>query len=424
MAPRPGTEEALAKLLDTAYQEIAAVEAKYGLSVGGSDLRQNIDYYQDSVRAWQEDHANKLAPERIASDLENLRAESAHARSGAMALMGENLTAERLADLREFKRRLLLKPESVTAEPETVYRDIAQFVHWSQEMEHGDLESVLERRGAEKLKRGLTGKKWRFYTAREFHKEFDAAMSWAHQASEEMRLLEGPQEQKDLKRPRSRELADRKLLMLWLVTTHAANLKRSLSQEGEERLRLNTEQHITEAGWQQLGQEARRLGDMYERYALLYAAALSETIDRNVRDQMEELDTAVEELALLKDLIEQLGLDEIDVEQAEELIRQAVEDRERAEMIIAMLLRQLAERNRRVKSEEMIKQAEAHMAAVDQKIDNLEKAHLTFLTNQLGVYEDAKELVKRLAGQGLNLAGQFVEASAAREKTMRGGRGR
>ena len=39
----------------------------------------------------------------------------------------------------------------------------------------------------------------------------------------------------------------------------------------------------------------------------------------------------------------------------------------------------------------------------------VEQSHLSYATGQLAVYEESKDTVKRLASQGLNLAGKFLD---------------
>lgn len=62
------------------------------------------------------------------------------------------------------------------------------------------------------------------------------------------------------------------------------------------------------------------------------------------------------------------------------------------------------------------------MKAADKQIKTVEQAHFAFATAQLAIYENAKEVVKKMAVNGLNIVGNFVE-NAVREATRGAGRG-
>ncbi len=113
--------------------------------------------------------------------------------------------------------------------------------------------------------------------------------------------------------------------------------------------------------------DKQRLADFYLRYGLLFAALFKPVTDRDARDRVEEIDAQVS--ALL----------------------QAKNGKDRAK-------------------------------ALDKVRKTVETAQMDFSTAQLGLYEEGKDMVKALAADGLNLAGQFVASATARD-TQRG-RGR
>jgi hypothetical protein len=114
-------------------------------------------------------------------------------------------------------------------------------------------------------------------------------------------------------------------------------------------------------------EDKQALSELYLRYGLLFAALFKPFADRNTRDRIEELDELVAELA------------------------------------------------HEPHTKEQIKKLDKQIAAI-------EKAQLDFGTAQLGLYEEGKDVVKQLAADGLNLAGQFVANASAKDNTR--GRGR
>lgn len=114
-------------------------------------------------------------------------------------------------------------------------------------------------------------------------------------------------------------------------------------------------------------EDKQQLAEMYLRYGLLFAALFKPFADRNTRDRIEEMDELVAELAT------------------------------------------------RHHTKDQIKKLDKQIAA-------LEGAHMDFSTAQLGLYEEGKDVVKQLAADGLNLAGQFVANASAKDNSR--GRGR
>lgn len=120
------------------------------------------------------------------------------------------------------------------------------------------------------------------------------------------------------------------------------------------------------------------LSEWYKHYALLFAALLSPAADKDHKTRTGKLNDGVEDLAAL-----------------------------------------LAD----AKTPEQREKVKKKIQAMDKEIAGIEKAHLGFLAGKLAVYEESKSAVQALAGQGLNLAGQFVQGAtqgAARGTKSRG----
>ena len=61
-----------------------------------------------------------------------------------------------------------------------------------------------------------------------------------------------------------------------------------------------------------------------------------------------------------------------------------------------------------------------HAKDKDKEIAAIEEAHMNYVMSQLGVFEGSKELLKKMAAQGMNLVGKFVENAIADSKREMG----
>jgi hypothetical protein len=121
-----------------------------------------------------------------------------------------------------------------------------------------------------------------------------------------------------------------------------------------------------------------RLVELYQNYSVLFAALLKPAADRDFFARTEEYNEEVQEIIAIIQQMEAKGKPEI----------------------IANLKAQ-------------IKQKDANIKSID-------KAHLSFAMNQLGIFEDSKDLLKKLATQGTNLIGKFVENAITETRRQMG----
>ncbi len=113
--------------------------------------------------------------------------------------------------------------------------------------------------------------------------------------------------------------------------------------------------------------DKQQISDLYLRYGLIFSALFKPVADRNTKDRIEEIDELVTQLAHAKD-----GKDKI--------------------------------------------------KKLDKAIEKIEAAQMDFASAQLGLYEQGKDIVKQLAADGLNLAGQHVASASSKDNSR--GRGR
>ncbi len=147
------------------------------------------------------------------------------------------------------------------------------------------------------------------------------------------------------------------------------------------------------------------LSALYKDYTVFFAAIFSEIADRNFQSRSDTIDTAVEDIAVIEEVIQQLIAGKISNAQAmDEMMHVERDDlRERLQQMLA---------NKNMSAREK-QEALALLGKIDKGLaaekKALEQSHLHYATGQLAVYEDSKDIVKKLAQQGLNLAGQFVD---------------
>lgn len=115
---------------------------------------------------------------------------------------------------------------------------------------------------------------------------------------------------------------------------------------------------------------AGRLSDLYKSYGVIFAALFKPTADRDHRDRIEEMDREVEEI-------------NTDTKQPKE---------QRAEKI----------------------------SKKDKEIASVDAAHMNYAMAQLGIYEESKDMLKQMAGQGMNIVGKFVESSIREARRQMG----
>lgn len=164
--------------------------------------------------------------------------------------------------------------------------------------------------------------------------------------------------------------------------------------------------------------ERALLKQRYKDYTVLFVALLAEKADRNAQSRIEEANVVVSDCAVLKNLLEKLQKGQIGLPE----VLAAVEHLEHDDLRKA--LRTLLAMGR-LKAEE-IGQAGAKVVqagkAADEEIKRIDQAMMNFATAQLAVYEEAKDTVKSLASQGMNIAGKFVENAVRQAQGQ--GRGR
>ena len=159
-----------------------------------------------------------------------------------------------------------------------------------------------------------------------------------------------------------------------------------------------------------------QLTDLYKNYSVLFVALLSEVADRNYKTRVDEHNNDVENIAVLEHSAK-ATLKQRDSEiNIEELINQYIDEPELAQKILAAFAGK-----KKTKASVALQKLSEMTKNADKQIKTIEEAHLKYTTNQLGVYEDAKNVVKKMAINGMNIVGDFVENAV--RTANKGGRG-
>lgn len=164
----------------------------------------------------------------------------------------------------------------------------------------------------------------------------------------------------------------------------------------------------------------QKLADLYQYYTVLFCAIFKPIADNNYQDRVEDLNQSVEELAGLEQAVDKLAKGGGSIQEVMAHC-QHLGDEALAQTIQQMLM---AGQGNKQKLQALLTAIKERSKQADHEIDVLDAAHLNYGMAQLSVYEDGKDIVKKMAAQGLNLAGRFVEASmnAAARDMGRSGR--
>ena len=153
------------------------------------------------------------------------------------------------------------------------------------------------------------------------------------------------------------------------------------------------------------------ISQLYKDYTVLFAALFAEVAGHNFQARIEEVDQAVEDISVAEQSLEKLGSGQISQQQAQALLEQIEKDELRERLQLAIANRPI----RMSEAEQLIAGLKASEVQLEHEKMVIEKAHLNYVTGQLAVYEQSKETIKRLAAQGMNLAGRFVENALSQQ---------
>ncbi|MDX2073307.1 MAG: hypothetical protein SFX19_02950 [Alphaproteobacteria bacterium] len=156
-----------------------------------------------------------------------------------------------------------------------------------------------------------------------------------------------------------------------------------------------------------------RLTELYEQYGVLFASLLRETVNN---DHYERSETINEDVTLINQIIAAIegSLSAQEVASLAVHLKDPHIRQEIMSLLPAMKGKSLHQLNgliARLKSEQQRK---------DRELKNVDLSHHNYSTTQLMLYESAREMLMKMAAQGMNLVGQFVESTLRQGQQGRG----
>jgi hypothetical protein len=156
----------------------------------------------------------------------------------------------------------------------------------------------------------------------------------------------------------------------------------------------------------------------YREYTLYFVALLAPMADRNFKTRTDSIDASVSDIGLIETVLEQLAAGRITQTQAAQALGEVEYDELRERLQHMLASKKLGAREKA--------DAKAMLGVVEKGLAKekaaLNAAHLQVATGQLAVYQEGRDMVKKLATSGLNLAGKYL-ANAMQAANAGKGRG-
>ena len=154
----------------------------------------------------------------------------------------------------------------------------------------------------------------------------------------------------------------------------------------------------------------------YRDYTVFFAALFAPVADRNFKAREDEIEGNLVDLSLVEEVVEALASGQMEVSTALKELDHVEQDDLRERIQKLLMSRKLSAREKQ--------EAQAMVAAIGKNLKSERKrvdtAHTNYLTAQLAVYEESRDMIKKLAGAGMNLAGKFLETAVRNAGQGRG----
>ncbi len=160
-------------------------------------------------------------------------------------------------------------------------------------------------------------------------------------------------------------------------------------------------------------QTRERICELYQNYAVLFAAMLKPMADRDYLDRVDDLDQDVKDLHALISELKAMEAGKGSVEKVLAAIQHLEEEGLRHELMAFMQGEKHKKKDNITKLMAFLKE---HIAQKDKESAGIDAAHMNYVMAQLGIFEGARDLLKKMASQGMNLVGKFVENAMAESK--------
>jgi hypothetical protein len=184
---------------------------------------------------------------------------------------------------------------------------------------------------------------------------------------------------------------------------HAANLSPSTEM-------IKLDQHLMPTAVKPNRVEKERISELYQRYAVLFSALLKPLADNDYKERTDGMNQDVESIHTITHGLD----DQIKDAQLAEIINHINDDELRMELMALVKAQKFR------KKDDIVQLLKDKIKKKNKDIKHVESAHLQYAMAQLAIYEESKDMVKKMAQQGMNLVGKFVESSIADTKREMG----
>ncbi|MBY0406746.1 MAG: hypothetical protein K2Q01_03580 [Rickettsiales bacterium] len=157
-------------------------------------------------------------------------------------------------------------------------------------------------------------------------------------------------------------------------------------------------------------QVRERICELYQHYAVLFAALLKPLADRDYIDRVDDLNQDVKDLHGLIAQLDALLKGKGSLEKVMAAIQHLEEEGLRHELLQFMQAQKHSKKDNLVKLMGFLKE---HVTRKDKEIAGIDAAHMNYVLAQLGIFEGSRDMLKKMAAQGMNLVGKFVENAMA-----------
>jgi hypothetical protein len=159
----------------------------------------------------------------------------------------------------------------------------------------------------------------------------------------------------------------------------------------------------------------QHISELYQHYGALFAALLKPLADRDYKDRRDTLSQDIEDIQSLSAQLAGLGQKD-----ADHLLAAAhhLEDTALRETLLACLRQKKYKQKEHLKK--MLQMLQQQAAASRRQLTAIETAHMNYALAQLAIFEDSKDMLRKMAESGMNLVGRFVEAAIAETRREMG----
>lgn len=158
-----------------------------------------------------------------------------------------------------------------------------------------------------------------------------------------------------------------------------------------------------------------RISELYQNYAVMFAALLKPTADHDYQERTESLNNEVADLNQIIEQFKKKGGVNVNA------VATHTQNLEEPEMrlILSTFLQQEKQKNA-ADVNKLIGHLNNQIKLKDKLIKTIDAGHLKFATTQLAIFEESRDMLKKLAAQGTNIVGKFVEESIKATKKQMG----